>query len=211
MMPLGGTPVIVHVIKSFVRQGYCDFVLAAGYRKAALDDYFEGKDIGAKVEILDTGDETDTAGRILACRDHLGDTFIATYADGLCDVPLDQLVAHHHAHDGLVTITSVPMWSNYGVLSLDAAGHVERLEEKPLIADRWINAGFIVFDKAVFDHWEGENLEREVLPRLIEQGKVCAYRHTGFFKSVDHYKDILEFEELLENDRRPWDLKAPQA
>ncbi len=207
MMPLGGTPVIVHVIKSFIRQGFSDFVLAAGYRRSVLEDYFEGKDIGANIRIVDTGEDTDTGGRILACRDFVGQRFIATYADGLCDVPLAKLVDYHEASGGLATITSVPMWSNYGVLTLDQSGKVEQLREKPLIADCWINAGYIVFEKQAFDHWSGENLEREVLPNLIAAGKVSSYRHDGFFKSVDHYKDIMEFEELLAEGGVPWHVR----
>lgn len=208
MMPLGGTPVIVHVIQSFIRQGFREIILAAGYRKSALDDYFCGKDIGADIRIVDTGEDADTGARILACRDLVGDTFVATYADGLCSVPLDQLVAFHHAQKSLVTITSVPMPCSYGVLSMGQDGRVERMLEKPVIPDHWINAGFIVFNRQVFDHWQGDSLEREVLPRLIDKGLVSAYRHDGFFKSVDHYKDILEFEELLEQGQRPWDNPA---
>ena len=144
-------------------------------------------------------------------RDLVGDTFIATYADGLCDVPLDRLVAHHKASGGMATITSVPMWSNYGVLTLADNGKVEQLQEKPLIPDLWINAGFIAFKKEVFNHWQGQNLEKEVLPNLIARGLVSSYRHEGFFKSVDHYKDILEFEELLEAGQRPWDVVSVPA
>jgi glucose-1-phosphate cytidylyltransferase len=208
MMPLLGTPIIVHVIKSFIAQGFRDFVLAAGYRKSVLDDYFEGKDLGARIQVVDTGEDTNTGGRILACRDLLGARFIATYADGLCDVPLDRLVAFHDAHDGVATITSVLMASQYGVLTVGDDGQVEQMREKPIIKEHWINAGFIVFDSAVFTHWHGEDLEREVLPHLIGRGMVYSYRHDGFFKSADNYKDIMEFEELMGDGRKPWDVRG---
>ncbi len=207
MLPVAGSPIIMHVIKSFLTQGYDEFVLAAGYRKDVLYDYFDGKEFGAKVEIIDTGEETDTGGRVLACREHLGDTFIATYSDGLCDVPLDKLIEFHNSHDGLVTITSVSMYSQYGVLDVNASGKVTELREKPLLREHWINAGFIVFDKGVFDHWQGENLESDVLNSLIENGLVYSYRHDGFFKSLDSYKDQREFEELVKDGALPWAVK----
>jgi glucose-1-phosphate cytidylyltransferase len=207
MLPLRGSPIITQVIKSFVAQGFDEFVLAAGYGKAALVDYFEGKDVNATIDIVDTGEDTDTGGRIHACRALLGDTFIATYADGFCDVPLDRLVAFHNSHPGLVTITSVPMYSQYGVLSVREDGRVNEMREKPLIQEHWINAGFIVFDSEVFDHWHGQNLEREVLANLIDKGLVYTYRHNGFFKSVDSYKDIMDFEDMLRDGSIPWRVK----
>jgi glucose-1-phosphate cytidylyltransferase len=204
MMPIGGTPIVVHIIRSFIHQGFKEFILAVGYRKSVLHDYFENKHLGATIEVIDTGDDTDTGGRILACRERIDGTFIATYSDGLCDVPLDGLLEFHRSHNGLVTITSVPMFSQYGVMTVADNGKVEQLREKPVIKEHWINAGFIVVEPAVFDHWEGENLEREILPGLVGKGMVYSYRHAGFFKSVDNYKDVIEFEELLENDLQPW-------
>ena len=207
MLPVAGSPIIMHVIKSFLAQGFDEFVLAAGYRKDVLYDYFDRKEFGAKVEIMDTGEETDTGGRVLACREHVGDTFIATYSDGLCDVPLAKLLEFHNSHDGLATITSVSMYSQYGVLDVNSGGKVTALREKPLLREHWINAGFIVFDKKVFDHWEGENLERDVFSHLIENGLVYTYRHNGFFKSLDSYKDQREFEELVTDGVLPWAVK----
>jgi len=207
MLPVAGSPIIMHVIKSFLAQGFGDFVLAAGYRKDVLHDYFDCKEFGANVKIVDTGEETDTGGRVLACREHVGDTFFATYSDGLCDVPLAKLLDFHNSHDGLATITAVAMYSQYGVLEVNSSGRVLALKEKPLLPEHWINAGFIVFDKEVFDYWEGANLESDVFPHLIDKGLVYTYRHEGFFKSLDSYKDQREFEELVTNGGLPWEVK----
>ena len=206
MMPIGGSPIIVHVIKSFIKQGYTDFILSAGYRKSVLVDYFHNKNFGTgvTVDIVDTGEDSDTGDRVFRCRDLLGERFIATYGDGLCDVPLDQLLSFHEENGGLATMTSVQMPSQYGVLSLLPDGHVSRMREKPQIEDHWINVGFMVFETGVFEHWQGQSLERHVLPGLIARNAVYAYRHTGFFKSVDSYKDIMEFEELMEGGATPW-------
>lgn len=207
MLPVGGSPILVQVIKNFIAQGYTDFILAAGYRKDVLDDYFEGKNLGANLLILDTGEETDTGGRVFACRDYLSDQFIVTYADGLCDVPIDKLIKFHNENNGYATITTVPMYSHYGVIEVDEECKITQLREKPLIQEHWINAGFIVFDKQVFEHWHGPNMERDVLPHLVEMGLAYSYLHRGFFKSLDSYKDQIEFSELVANKPYPWTVE----
>lgn len=207
MLPVGGTPIVMQVIRSFIAQGFDEFVLAAGYRKDVLHDYFEGKEIGAKIDIIDTGDDADTGERIFACRESLGDTFIATYSDGLCDVPLAKLLEFHRGNDGLATITSVPMYSQYGILDTNSEGRVLALREKPVLYEHWINAGFIVFDRQVFDHWEGKNMESEVIPHLVEKGLVHTYKHDGFFKSLDSYKDQREFDSIVKDGVLPWAVK----
>jgi len=208
MLPIGGTPVVVHVIRSFIRQGFTKFVLAAGYRKSVLHDYFDGKQFGAEIEIVDTGEDTDTGDRVLACRDYLDGRFIVTYADGLCDVPLKRLVDFHVASRGLATVTCVQMRSQYGIMRLTAAGQVEEIQEKPLMREQWVNAGFIVFEPEAFDDWRTGSLERDVLPALTARNAVFGYRHDGFFKSVDSYKDVMEFEELMDTGETPWIVRS---
>jgi glucose-1-phosphate cytidylyltransferase len=204
MMPVGGAPILRQIIRLFVESGFTEFVLAAGHRKSVLDDYFEGKKIGGKIEIVDTGENADTGDRIAACRDVLGERFIATYGDGLSDLPLDELVKFHDSHGAVATMSCVPLYSQYGVVDIAADGRIEQIREKPHLQDKWINAGFFVFDKAVFDDWQGHNLESEVLPHLIRKGKAYAYRHSGFFKSLDSYKDQQEFEALIAGQHLPW-------
>jgi glucose-1-phosphate cytidylyltransferase len=210
MLPLGGTPVLVHVIKNFIRQGFREFVLAAGYRQDVLHDYFEGKDIGASIQIVDTGEDADTGRRIFNCRHLIDGPFIATYGDGLSDVPVSDVVAFHRAHGRRLTITSVPMVSQYGVLSVEEGGGIARFVEKPLIADYWINAGFMVMEPAIFEGWQGENLERDIIPPLIAARDAFTYRHDGFFKSFDSYKDVLEADELLAQGGTPPWIAGPQ-
>jgi glucose-1-phosphate cytidylyltransferase len=210
MMPVGGAPILRQIIRLFVESGFTQFVLAAGHRKSVLDDYFQGKDVGGSIEILDTGEGADTGDRILACRDLLGERFIATYGDGLSDLPLADLVKFHASHDGIATMSCVPLYSQYGVVDIEPGGRIERIREKPHLEDKWINAGFFVFDREVFDDWQGHNLESHVLPNLIAKGKVHAYRHNGFFKSLDSYKDQQEFEELIASENLPW-LRARRA
>ena len=112
-------------------------------------------------------------------------------------MPLDKLLQFHSQHDGAATITSVPLQSQYGTLEFDASGKVTAFREKPRLASHWINAGFFVMNKWIFDHWKGSNLEREVFPALLEKGMLHTYRHDGFFKSMDTHKDQQELEEIL--------------
>jgi glucose-1-phosphate cytidylyltransferase len=204
MMPVCGKPIVLHVMEIFARQGHTDFVLSVGYRKENIIDYFQTRRPGWTVTIVDTGEETDTAGRVERCRHLLDDTFMVTYSDGLCDVPLVDLLAFHQRHEGLVTVTSVPLESQYGTIEADADGRVLAFREKPILRDHWINAGFFVLDPAVFASWQGENLEREVLPTLQAQGALYAFRHNGFFKSMDTHKDQQELERIYEEGRIPW-------
>ena len=212
MLPVAGSPIIVQVIKTFIAQGFNDFILAAGYRKDVLDDYFEGKKINANITVLDTGEDADTGERVYACREHVEDQFIVTYGDGLCDVPIKKLVDFHNSNDGLATITSVPMYSQYGLIDLnEETGKVLQLREKPIIDEHWINAGFIVFDKTVFQHWQGTNMEQHVFPHLVANGLAYSYRHKGFFKSLDSYKDQIEFAGLTHQKPYPWMPKEESA
>lgn len=204
MMPVNGRPILLHVMQLFVDQGFHEFVLSLGWHKDVIVDYFHRKHLDWDVTIADTGAETDTGGRIEKCRHLLGDTFMATYVDGLSDVSLDRLLDFHRSHDGLATITTVPLRSQYGTIITDAGDRITDFQEKPILREHWINAGFFVFDQEVFEHWVGTNLERHVFPHLAEKELVYAYKHDGFFKSMDTYKDQLEFEQLFQNGDNPW-------
>lgn len=210
MMPVGGKPILLRVMDIYARQGITEFVISVGYRKEIILDYFDGRSFDWKVDLVDTGAQTDTGGRIHGCRHLLGDTFMATYADGLCDVDLHRLLAFHHAHGKLATITSVPLRSQYGTIEADAEGIISDFREKPVMKDHWINAGYFVMNKRIFDHWKGENLERDVFPGLLPGRHLATYRHDGFFKSMDTYKDQQEIEAMYSEGRTPW-VRTAQA
>lgn len=203
MLPVDGQPIVMRVMRIFANQGYKNFVLSIGYRGEVIMDYFKGKSMEWEVEIQDTGEETDTGGRIEKCKHLLGETFMATYSDGLALVKLDDLVQFHHAHEGMATITSVPLTSQYGTIESTESGRILSFNEKPMLREHWINAGFMVFDRSVFDHWEGENLERDVLPRLCSKGLAYTYHSDAFFKSMDTYKDQQDIEELCRSGKFP--------
>jgi glucose-1-phosphate cytidylyltransferase len=207
MMPIAGTPIIVHLMKIFERQGFNEFVLAAGHRKEILQDYFSERFSQWNIDIVDTGAESDTGERIRRCAAYVTGTFMATYGDGLGNVNLAALLNFHQQKGGLATVTTVPLRSQYGTVHFNDLGKVDRFVEKPIINDCWINAGFFVFENEVFSSWQGQNLEVEVLPSLARQGSLYAFRHQGFWKSMDTSKDQQEMERIINGDdasRAPW-------
>jgi glucose-1-phosphate cytidylyltransferase len=136
---------------------------------------------------------------------------MATYADGLSDVPLNQLVAYQSKSGALGTITCVPLRSQYGTVTTDSSGRVTEFYEKPVLSEYWINAGFFVMNSGIFDHWHGENLEREVFPNLLPGRRLASFRHFGFFKSLDTYKDQQEIEAMIEAGELLWIRREPAA
>ena len=204
MMPVCGKPILARVMEIFASQGHLDFIISVGYRKEIIIDYFATPRSNWRVNIVDTGEDTDTGGRIRKCAHLLTDRFFATYSDGLCDVDLTRLAQFHDQHDGVATVTSVPLVSQYGTIEADNDGRVMAFREKPVLHNYWINAGFFVMDPGIFDLWQGENLERQVLPALQRDGLLFSYRHDGFFKSMDTHKDQQELEAIFEQGRTPW-------
>jgi glucose-1-phosphate cytidylyltransferase len=195
MMPVAGLPIVEQVMRIYASQGFDEFVLAVGYRKEHLTNYFAGQ-TRWRVECVDTGDKADTASRVAQCLDRLGNTFHATYCDGLADIDLNALVAFHESYGGGATVTAVPLRSQYGILVTDERDLITNFVEKPTLPEHWINAGFFVFDRDHFPSRCGDNLERDVLPHLAEKRLLRAYRHHGFWRSMDTYKDQQELDAL---------------
>lgn len=208
LLHVDGRPVLRHVMDVFAAQGFRSFVLAAGYRSEMIEEFAKTLDDELDVIVRDTGEETGTGGRILACADDVDDVFFATYADGLGNVDLRALHDFHRGHAGLATVTTVALPSQYGTLELDGDRRVRRFREKPRLPEHRINAGFFAFDRAVLDRWPGDDLEREVLPALAAEDQLYAFDHDGFWKSMDTYKESLDLTELCRGGDPPW-LDAP--
>jgi glucose-1-phosphate cytidylyltransferase len=211
MMPIHGKPILVHLMQIYAEQGFTSFVLAAGHRKEILYDYFGGRFPDWRITIVDTGAETDTGERLRQCAPYVGETFFANYGDAVGDIRLQELLDFHLRSGGLATLTSVTLRSQYGTVEADEQGRVRRFREKPVIPDQWINAGFFVFERAVFDLWNGTNLEGQVFPALVERGLVHTYRHEGFWKSVDTSKDQQELEAMYLRGEARWSTASAPA
>lgn len=206
LLEVNGQPVVQHVMQLYALHGFTDFVLAAGYKKELIEEFAKSLEVPWNIDVVDTGEETNTGGRVRKCADYVGDTFFVTYADGLGDVDLEETLTHHKAHGGVATMTTVPLPSQYGTVEFNDAGQVQRFREKPKLPDHFINGGFFVFDRRVFDMWPdpGEDLERDVLPAIAAAGELYVYNHNGFWKSMDTYKDALDLTALCAEGRPPW-------
>jgi glucose-1-phosphate cytidylyltransferase len=211
LLEVGGQPILLHLMEIYAAQGFTEFVLAGGYNIAALYDFANATDERWSVDVVDTGEEADTAERVVRCREHVDDPFFLTYGDGLGNVDLGALREFHAGHSGAATMTTVPLPSQYGTIDVDSNGRVERFREKPILPDHLINAGFMVLDQRAFDHWANPSLEGNALPALGAAGELYAYRHAGFWKSMDTYKDALDLTALCERGHPPWTVSASSA
>jgi glucose-1-phosphate cytidylyltransferase len=196
LMRIGDSSILEQVMRIYTSHGYKDFILSCGYLKEAILEHFERPRGDWRVQCVDTGEESDTGERIWRLRQMLEPTFFATYCDGLADIDLDALLEFHQSHGGTATVTAVPLRSQYGILHLDGNSRVTGFEEKPILRNYLINGGFFVFNRQVFENWQGKNLEQEVLPHLAEKGLLYMYRHDGFWRSMDTYKDQQELNGL---------------
>jgi glucose-1-phosphate cytidylyltransferase len=203
MLPVGDRPILRHVMDIYASQGVTDFVLAAGYRHEAIATYADELPTDWNVDVVHTGEDAGTGERVTACLDRMAAEFFLTYGDGLGDINLDALLACHRDHQAGATVTVVPLPSQYGTLEVTAEGRVTDFREKPVLADHLINAGFFVVEKAALPG-TGVSLERDILPDLGRRGVLFVYRHSGFWRSMDTYKDFLEAEELATREGTPW-------
>lgn len=229
MVEVGGRPVLWHIMKLFAHHGMTDFVLCAGYRGQMIKDYFlnyeaRNSDLtitlgdhssvrfhgthletGWQVTVADTGELTQTGGRVKRVERYLDDdTFVVTYGDGLADVDLTKLLAHHRAHGRLATVTTTRPLSRFGIVDLAPDTSVERFREKPQ-ADDWVSSGFFVFERAVLDELDPDSvLEHEPLERLAAAGELVAYQHDGFWQPMDTYREFQMLNELWNRGKAPW-------
>jgi len=230
MIEIGGIPIISHLMRSYMKHGFNDFVILAGYKqdyikeyflnlKRTMSDmtinfsenesvqYFNTEQFDANITILNTGLNTYTGGRVLRAKDFLkdSDNFLLTYGDGLSDVNIKELVRIHQSNNNFVTITSVNPGSRFGTLEFDG-DQVLSFREKQKESNGWINAGFMVVNKRVFDFLENDDtiLEREPFEKISSIGKMGCYKHSGFWQCMDTLRDKNYLEDLLNKNIAPW-------
>jgi len=211
LVEIGGRPILWHVIRIYADQGFDRFVLCLGHKGELIEQFVrnDGLPEGLTIDCVDTGEETPTGGRIARVRERIeGGRFCATYADGVADIDLHELLRFHADHGALGTMTVVQPELQFGVARLNGEGVVQGFEEKPQF-DGWINGGFFVFEPRALDYiHEDSTLEREPLENLANDGQLRAYRHTGFWDCMDTYKDAILLNDLWEAGRAPWKESA---
>jgi glucose-1-phosphate cytidylyltransferase len=228
MVEIGGMPIMTHIMRHYAGHGFNDFVIALGYKGEVVKKYFvdyaslsSNLKVNLKsgevsmnggytpdwtVELIDTGMETKTGGRIKRLAPYLGnETFMLTWCDGLSNVDLKKLLAFHRSHGKLATLTTVRPPARYGYMVFDGDQVVE-FEEKPQIHEGWINGAFFVLEPEVFDYIEGDHMmwEQAPLENLARDGQLMAYRHEDFWQSMDTLREKHILEELWSNDQAPW-------
>jgi glucose-1-phosphate cytidylyltransferase len=207
LVEIGGRPILWHVIEIYAAQGFDRFLLCTGYRGDMIEEFArrERWPQGVEVEVVDTGFDTPTGGRIKMLEGRLaGATFCATYADGVADIDLRRLLEFHRSHGELATVTVVRPRLQWGVAELDGDDRVRGFIEKPR-SEHWINGGFFCFEEGVLEHLaEDSVLEREPLQRLAVAGHLRAYRHEGFWDCMDTYKDAVVLNDLWAAGEAPW-------
>ena len=214
LIEIGEQPLLWHLLKLYSYQGLNDFVLCLGYLGDNIRQYFadrrQSDSEGWNVTFAETGLETNTGGRIKVAASHLGEDelFCVTYGDGLADIDLRELIAFHRQHGRVATLTAVHPRTHFGFLKLNDASAVTEFDEKPVLRD-WINGGFFVFRRRILDYLdENATLEREPFEELAAERQLMAYRHTGFWKCMDTYKDNIEFNQLWSEGKAAWKIWA---
>jgi glucose-1-phosphate cytidylyltransferase len=194
-------------MKIYATYGHNRFVLALGHLQERFHEFAAGLDEPWSMELVDTGLDTPTGGRVRLASERLtGSDFFVTYGDGVADIDLDRLLEFHRKHGRLATLTAVRPHNAFGIVHLDGDSRVREFEEKPLLRD-WVNGGFFVFRREALEYiGEDSVLERAPFERLASDGELMAYQHDGFWECMDTYKDNLELNELWRQGRARWKL-----
>ncbi|MEI6231704.1 MAG: sugar phosphate nucleotidyltransferase [Planctomycetota bacterium] len=209
LLDIGGSPILWHLMKFYAQHGLTEFILCVGHLGDMIRTYFVQNPIsGCNIIVADTGEETQTGGRLLAVKDLLKDEaeFCVTYGDGLSDANITNMLAYHRHHGKIATLAAVHPRNNFGIIELNADSCVTAFDEKPMMKE-WVNGGFFIFKSQILDYVDGNTaLERSPFERLAALGELVAYQHHGFWKCMDTYKENLEFNQLWECNEAPWKI-----
>ena len=228
MVEIGGRPILWHIMKHYAHYGFKEFFIALGYRGEVVKRFFldycslsgsmsvdlaqgvvNNRDSNCEdwlVHLKDTGNETNTGGRVKRLGPWLSDgTFMLTYGDGVSNVDLQKLLEFHRKHGRVATVTAVRPPSRFGGLIFDG-DLVTEFTEKPQIGEGWINGGFMVFEPKVFDYLAGDedSLETDALEKLALDKQLVAYRHEAFWQCMDTMREVRLLENLWRGSNAPW-------
>ena len=230
MVALGGKPILWHIMKIYSYYGFNDFVILTGYKSHVIKDYFVNyyqrySDITVdmtnntveihrdkiepwKVTLVYTGEKTLTGSRIKKAAQYINnERFMLTYGDGVCDIDINALIKSHNEAKKLCTITSIQPTGRFGALQISEDNQIMDFSEKPK-ENKWINGGFMVVEPEVLNYIEDNRddvtFEEKPLRNIAQEGQLHAYRHNGFWRSMDTLKDKIDLTGMWENDSAPW-------
>ncbi len=230
MVPVGNRPILWHIMKFYAHHGFKEFILCLGYKGEVIKDYFRNyqwysNDVTLKlgaapqityhnqhaeedwqVTLLDTGQTTQTGGRIRRALPYIpDDEFLLTYGDGLCNVSVPDLIKFHRTQGGLATLTAVRPSGRFGELSL-SGDNITSFREKPDSEVGYINGGFFVVNKKIGDYLKEDSsiFESDALPKLATDGKLSAFRHDDFWQCMDNPREVEILNKLWQQNTAPW-------
>ncbi len=232
MVEIADRPILWHIMKIYSAHGINDFIICLGYKGYIIKEYFATYSLHMsdvtfdlrnnnmkvhqngtepwKVTLVDTGEKTMTGGRLKRIRDYIGDeTFCLTYGDGVSDVNITELINFHKKQKTLATLTAVQPPGRFGAITLkEGQNKLCQFREKPKGDGAWINGGFFVLEPGVMDYIAGDSTvwEQEPLQKLASYGMLSAYKHYGFWQSMDSLRDKKVLEKLWNNDQPPWKI-----
>lgn len=232
MIEIGGNPILWHIMKIYSSYGFNDFIICCGYKGYIIKEYFadyylhmsdvtfDFKDENKmqihnnvaepwRVTLIDTGLDTMTGGRIKRIQKYIpeDETFLLTYGDGVSDVDINSLIDFHKEKKTIATMTIIQPDGRYGSVDVTpSSGLVNRFVEKPVGDGGWVNGGFFVLNYDVFKYLEEDTtvFEKEPLEHLAELGQLSAYRHTGYWQSMDSMRDKNVLEDTWKSEKAPW-------
>jgi len=203
MVSIGGKPLLWHIMKLYARQGFKDFYIALGYRGAVIKKYFNKQFYDWNINLIETGQNTMTGGRLKRLKKYLGnETFMLTYGDGLSNINLKTLLSFHKKNKKLVTLTAVRPPARFGVLKLKG-NYVDYFKEKSKLDEGWINGGFFVIEPEFLKYIKKDStyLEREPLEQVTKKRQLAAFRHQGFWQCMDTKRDKDRLEQIIQQKK----------
>jgi glucose-1-phosphate cytidylyltransferase len=237
MVPIGGKPILWHIMKYYAHFGHKDFILCLGYRGDMIKEFFRNYrwnvcdvtlSLGAepqvryhdrhgeedwRITLVETGLDSGTAHRIERCRRYMepGESFLLTYGDGLSSIDINATIAEHRREGRSLTVSAVHPAGRFGAIAVDSDGRIRTFQEKPQMESAYVNGGYMVAEHAVFDHLGGEPammFEREPLQSLLASGQLHCYRHEGWWQPMDTFQEMQYLDQLWASGKAPWKVWA---
>ena len=206
MVPIGNKPIIEHIMGIYANYGHKEFYIALGYKGEIIKDYFKNFKKDWKINLVETGIDTFTGGRLKRLKKYLSnETFLLTYGDGLSNININNLIKFHNTHKKIVTISAVRPPARFGSLSLSGSD-VLKFKEKTQLGESWINGGYFVINPKFFDFLKDDKtvLEAEPLERVTQMKEIKAMRHEGFWQCMDHKLDKDLLDRMVAENNAPW-------
>lgn len=206
MVPIGNKPILEHIMRTFARYGYNDFIIALGYKGNVIKKYFKHFSKKWKINLIDTGINTQTGGRVKRLEYMLKkERFFLTYGDGLCDINLNKLLKFHKKNKKIITVTAVRPPARFGSL-LIKKNIVKEFNEKVIKGNNWINGGYFVVEPEIFNYLKDDKevFEKKPLEKLAKKSQFCAYKHENFWQCMDHKIDKDKLDAMCKKKIMPW-------